>query len=188
MKKAAHLFEGCSLAAVVLMALAILGGVAVFHSFVTGLPFLQSEADRAQAHITALQAQRQAWLDSRWEPIITASRAVGTVVFWQLPTVALGGFLWHLRRKARLTYPRGDGLWGIPTRDLMAHPELAVKAAEAFHATEMANARRALPAAHVHMTTAAANQLAAIGAEQEAAHATEQPFSELMANGEFNGD
>jgi hypothetical protein len=158
-----HILEGCSVAAVLLVGLAVFGAIHAFTSFMSGLPWFASEAQKVQFHLEAVQAQQQAALAAPWMPLKVAAESVAWITlclsFSLFLVMLLAAFVVHRVRAAAFVWAKG-GVLPVPRRVVLQERRLvdaeSVTVGErelaAYWKVEDDNATRQLPPVtqHVH--------------------------------------
>jgi hypothetical protein len=164
-KQLGHVLEGCSLAVVILVGFAVFGAIHAFTSFMSGLPWFASEAQKMQVHLQAVQEQQQAALVAPWmrwkvgaESVAWITLCLSFSLFLLLSLVAFGA---HRVRASSLVWPKG-GVLPVPRhtvlREARPDPEdgIAVTVGERlvrlYWRVEDDQAQKALPPVtqHIH--------------------------------------
>jgi hypothetical protein len=162
-KQLGHLLEGCSLAAVILIGLALFGAIHAFTSFMSGLPWFASEAQKVQFHLQAVQEQQQAALAAPWMPLKVAAESVAWITlclsFAVFLVMLLAAFVAHRVRAAAFVWAKG-GVLPVPRRVVLQERRMVdaetvtvgEKELASYWKVEDDNATRQLPPVtqHVH--------------------------------------
>jgi hypothetical protein len=186
MRNGRHLLMGCGFASAVILVVFAVGCMVIFRSFVGNLPFLQTEADRAQQHVQAEQIIRDAKAQEPWTGFNTAMRELGIAAIWSLPVVLVVGLAGRGYRQARWIWPR-DGMWPMQPREIKEKTDIAIEAVRTRNLAEVRHAEKPNAPVHMHVTGKATKETDPdLPAEQPTAQAPS--FSDLGERGLFDGD
>lgn len=177
-----HVLRGCGLASAIMLGVFVVGLIVLTRSFLGNLPFLQTEADRAQQQVQADQIRRDAQLQQPWDPIVTGAREIMIVSVCLAVPVTLMLVGARSYRNSRWVWPR-DGMWPMLGREVREKTDIAIRSVEARNRAEEAHAGRALPPVHMHVTGKATKETEPDVIDMPTAEAPS--FEELLRRGEF---
>lgn len=185
MKHARHIALGCGLLLIPIVLMFAIGVFVTWRSFVENLPFLQTEASRAQQHVQAIQILNDSQAQQPWTPFVTAARELGIIALWLLPVCLFGAICLRGATVARWVWPR-DGMWPMTPKEVRRRQDIAINAVVTRNLAEVEHAKKANAPVHMHVTGKPTKDTEAD--LPETPNPIAPSFADLGEQGLFDGD